>query len=66
MELLNTFMQVTGVEIPYQIVDRREGDIEKVWAKPDKANNVLNWKANTPIEQVLLSAWKWEQKYRNR
>ena len=66
LELLNTFMQVTGVEIPYQIVDRREGDIEKVWAKPDKANNVLNWKANTPIEQVLLSAWKWEQKYRNR
>lgn len=66
LELLNTFMQVTGVEIPYQIVDRREGDIVKVWAKPDKANNVLNWKANTPIEQVLLSAWKWEQKYRNR
>ena len=66
LELLNTFMQVTGVEIPYQNVDRREGDIEKVWAKPDKANNVLNWKANTPIEQVLLSAWKWEQKYRNR
>ena len=66
MELLNTFMQVTGVEIPYQIVDRREGDIEKVWAKPDKANNVLNWKADTPIEQVLLSAWKWELNYRNR
>lgn len=66
LELLNTFMQVTGVEIPYQIVDRREGDIEKVWAKPDKANNVLNWKADTPIEQVLLSAWKWELNYRNR
>ena len=64
LEILNTFMQVTGVNIPYQIVGRREGDIEQVWAKPDKANAVLGWKADTPIEDVLLSAWKWEQKIR--
>ena len=62
LEILNTFMKVTGVNVPYQIVGRREGDIEQVWAKPDKANNVLGWKADTPIEDVLLSAWKWEQK----
>ena len=65
LEILNTFMQVTGVNVPYQIVGRREGDIEQVWAKPDKANNVLGWSADTPIEQVLLSAWKWEQKLRS-
>ena len=65
LEILNTFMQVTGVNVPYQIVGRREGDIEQVWAKPDKANTVLGWKADTPIEQVLLSAWKWEQKLRS-
>ena len=65
LEILNTFMQVTGVNVPYQIVGRREGDIEQVWAKPDKANNVLEWKADTPIEQVLQSAWKWEQKLRS-
>lgn len=64
LEILNTFMKVTGVNVPYQIVGRREGDIEQVWAKPDKANNVLGWKADTPIEDVLLSAWKWEQKIR--
>lgn len=64
LEILNTFMQVTGVNIPYQIVGRREGDIEQVWANPDKANTVLGWKADTPIEEVLLSAWKWEQKIR--
>lgn len=64
LEILNNFMQVTGVNIPYQIVGRREGDIEQVWAKPDKANAVLGWKADTPIEDVLLSAWKWEQKIR--
>lgn len=65
LEILNTFMQVTGVNVPYQIVGRREGDIEQVWAKPDKANNVLGWKADTPIEQVLQSAWRWEQKLRS-
>lgn len=65
LEILNTFMQVTGVNVPYQIVGRREGDIEQVWAKPDKANNVLGWKADTPIEDVLLSAWHWEQKIRS-
>ena len=65
LEILNTFMQVTGVDVPYQIVGRREGDIEQVWAKPDKANNVLGWKADTPIEDVLLSAWRWEQKIRS-
>lgn len=65
LEILRTFIQVTGVDIPYEIVGRREGDIEQVWAKPDKANNVLGWKADTPIEEVLLSAWNWEKKLRN-
>ncbi len=65
MEIVNTFMQVTGVKVPYEIVGRREGDIEQVWAKPDKANIVLGWRADTPIEEVLLSAWNWEKKLRN-
>lgn len=64
LELVNTFMQVNGVDVPYEIVGRREGDIEQVWAKPDKANNVLGWSADTPIEDVLKSAWKWEKKIR--
>ena len=65
LEIVHTFMQVTGVQVPYQIVGRREGDIEQVWAKADKANTVLGWVSDTPIEQVLLSAWKWEQKIRS-
>ena len=61
LELLNTFMKVTGVNVPYQITGRREGDIEKVWANPDKANNVLGWKAVETVEDTLASAWKWQQ-----
>ena len=65
LEILHTFMQVTGVDVPYEIVGRREGDIEQVWAKPDRANNVLGWTADTPIEEVLQSAWNWEIKLRS-
>lgn len=64
LEILHTFMQVTGANVPYQIVGRREGDIEKVWANPQRANDILGWKADTPVEDVLLSAWNWEKKIR--
>jgi UDP-glucose 4-epimerase len=64
LELIRAFEAATGVKLPYVIVGRREGDIEQVWAKPDKANKVLGWKADTPIRDVLLSAWKWEKKIR--
>ena len=65
LEILNTFIKVTGVHLKYEIVGRREGDIEQVWANPKKANEVLGWKADTPVEEVLLSAWNWEKKLRN-
>ena len=62
LEILTTFIRVTGVDVPYEIVGRREGDIEKVWANPEKANNVLGWKAEETVENTLLSAWRWQQK----
>lgn len=61
LELVETFQKVTGVDVPYEIVSRREGDIEQVWANPKKANEVLGWKAESTVEQTLLSAWKWQQ-----
>jgi len=65
LEIIRTFIKVTGIHLPYEIVGRREGDIEQVWAKPDRANQVLGWRADTPIEEVLLSAWNWEKHLRN-
>ena len=65
LTLINEFEAATGVKIPYTIVGRREGDIEQVWAAPKKANEVLGWKADTPIRDVLASAWKWEKHIRN-
>jgi UDP-glucose-4-epimerase len=60
LELVNAFMKATGVKVNYKIVGRREGDIEQVWADPKKANSELGWSADTPIEDVLASAWKWQ------
>lgn len=65
LELVNEFKRVTGVNLPYRFAPRREGDIVKVWADATKANNVLGWKADTPLGDVLLSAWNWEKKIRN-
>ncbi len=65
LTLINEFEAATGVKIPYTIVGRREGDIEQVWAAPKKANEVLGWKADTPIRDVLASAWNWEKRIRN-
>ena len=61
LELLNTFIRVTGVDVPYKIVGRREGDIEQVWANPQRANTVLGWKATATVEETLLSAWHWQE-----
>lgn len=66
MELINAFEKATGVKVPYRIAPRRAGDIEQVWADPSYANNVLGWKAMTPIEDTMRSAWAWQKRLRKR
>lgn len=66
LELITAFEKATGVKLNYQIVGRRAGDIEKVWANPALANNELGWKAERSIEETLLSAWNWQLKLRER
>lgn len=60
LEIIKTFEEVNQVKVPYKIVSRREGDIEKVWADPTYANEVLGWKAMETVEETLRSAWAWE------
>ena len=56
LELIHVFEKVSGTALNYKIVGSREGDIEKIWAQPDKANNVLGWKAVETIEDTMASA----------
>lgn len=64
LEVVEGFERATGVKVNWQFAPRREGDIEKVWGNVDKANKMLGWKADTPLEDVLRSAWKWQLKLR--
>jgi UDP-glucose 4-epimerase len=66
LEMVTTFEKVTGVKLNYQIVGRRPGDIEQVWADTSFANEVLGWKAQSTLEETLLSAWKWEKYIRSK
>lgn len=64
-EIIKAFVKATGVEFKYKVVDRREGDVEQVYADTSLANRVLGWKAETPLEDTLRSAWNWEKNLRS-
>lgn len=64
LEAINAFEKATGVKLNYRIVDRRAGDIEKIWADTSYANEELGWKSETELEETMLSAWLWEKKIR--
>ncbi len=64
LEMVHTFEKVTGQPLRHKIVDRRAGDIEKIWADTTLANQELGWKAEKGLEETLLSAWNWEKKIR--
>ena len=64
LEIVETFEKATGVKLNWKYGPRREGDIEKIWGDCTKANKLLEWKADTPLSDVLASAWKWQLKLR--
>lgn len=66
LQLIHVFEKVSGKKLNYKIVGRRTGDIEKIWANPKKANEVLGWKAVESIEETMLSAWNWQLKLREK
>ena len=65
LQLIQKFMKVTGINLPYVIGARRPGDVEKVYADPKKVNQTLGWKTKYSVEDSLLHAWQWEKKIRN-
>jgi UDP-glucose 4-epimerase len=66
LEIIKAFEKVTGMPLNYKIVDRRPGDVEQVWADTRYANEELGWKAQSTLEETLVSAWNWEKYYRNK
>ena len=60
LEIVKTFEKVNGVEIPYEIVGRRDGDLPEYYADPSKANELLGWKTEKSLEDMCRDSWKWQ------
>ncbi|MEJ5994595.1 UDP-glucose 4-epimerase GalE [Pedobacter sp. Du54] len=65
LEIINAFEQSTGEKLKFTIGKRREGDIEQTFGDVRLANEVLGWTAGLGINEMMKSAWKWEQYLRD-
>ena len=62
LDTVNTFMEVNHVDVPYQIVGRRAGDIATCYADPAKSKEVLGWTAQETLADMCRDSWNWQQK----
>lgn len=60
LQLREAFEKASGIEIPYQIVERRPGDPDTVYANADKALKLLGWKAEKTIDDMCKDTWNWQ------
>lgn len=60
LELINAFSRACGKELPYEIVDRRPGDIAACYASPAKANKELGWRTEKTIDDACADSWRWQ------
>ena len=61
LEAIQAFEKVSGIQLNYELGPRRAGDIVAIYANNDKAVNQLGWKCKYGLEDMMLTAWKWEQ-----
>lgn len=64
LEVIHAFEKVSGKNLNYKIVERRDGDVTAAFADTSKANEILGWKAEKSLEDAVADAWRWEQKIR--
>ena len=62
LQLLKAFESVNKQAVPYQLVDRRPGDIAVCYASADKAKNLLGWQARLTIDDMCKDTWHWQSK----
>ena len=61
LDVVNTFVKVNGVDVPYEIKDRRAGDIATCYCDPAKAAKELGWKARYGLEEMCRDSWNWQK-----
>ena len=62
LEAINTFEKVSGVKLNYVIAPRRPGDVIAIYANNEYARTQLNWTIQFSLDDMMLTAWKWEQR----
>ena len=62
LDMVNTFQEANNVKVPYQIVDRRPGDIATCYADPGKSEKILGWKARETLTDMCRDSWNWQSK----
>jgi len=60
LDMINAFKKASGRDIPYQIVDRRIGDIACCYADPALAKEKLDWSAELGIDRMCQDSWRWQ------
>ena len=61
LDVVNAFMKVNGVDVPYSIKPRRPGDIATCYCNPAKAKAELGWEAQYGIEEMCRDSWNWQK-----
>lgn len=61
LQIIEVFRQISGREIPYQIVERRAGDIASCYADPSLARQELGWQAEYGLEEMCRDGWNWQR-----
>ncbi len=59
-ELVRTFMEVTGVDVPCRVVGRRPGDVASAWADPSLARRLLGWECRYDLRTMCADGWRWQ------
>lgn len=65
LEAIKSFEKVSGTKLNYEIGPRRPGDIIAIYANNDKAKKVLKWTPERSLDEMMATAWKWEQRLKN-
>lgn len=60
LDMVSAFERVTGRSVPYQIVERRPGDVASCYADPGFASGSLQWQAQRGIDDMVRDAWRWQ------
>ena len=63
LEIVAAAGRVIGRPVPHEVVGRRDGDIEQIWADPSLAADLLGWRARRGLDEMLADHWRWQQRH---